>query len=95
MNHEKLRQEGKVAYSLLDKSPKGLTMLTFMAQGFLGAETGVQFRNFVETDYQSLDADTILNKFDKSVGEKIKKLVDGNKIIELGTSDQLCPGQEA
>jgi hypothetical protein len=89
MNHERLRQEKKVKYSLLDKSPEGLTMLTLMAQGFLGTTTGVQFRNFIETDYESLNADTILNKFTKDVGDKIKKLVDGKKIIELGTYNQL------
>ena len=88
-NHEKLHQDGKVAYSLLDKTPKSLTMITLIAQGFLGTTTGVQFRNFVETDYESLNGDTILNKWTKDVAEKVQKLVDGKKIIELGSYNQL------
>jgi hypothetical protein len=89
INHEKLCQDGKVQYSLLDKSPTSLSMLTLIAQGFLGTTTGVQFRNFVETDYESLNGDTILNKWTKDVAEKVKKLVDGKKIIELGSYNQL------
>lgn len=89
MNHEKLHQDGKVNYSLLDKNQQSLSMLTLIAQGFLGTSTGVQFRNFVETDYESLNGDTILNKWTKDVAEKIKKLVDNKKIIELGSYNQL------
>jgi hypothetical protein len=89
INHEKLKQDGKVSYSLLDKTPGSLSMLTLIAQGFLGTTTGVQFRNFVETDYESLNGETILNKWTKEVAEKITKLVDGKKIIELGSYNQL------
>ena len=75
LNHEKLHNEGKKDYSLLDKSAKGLSMLTLFAQGYLGTTTGVAFRNFVETDYESLNGDIILNKMTKETEEKIKKLV--------------------
>ena len=89
INHEKLHQDGKVNYSLLDKNQQSLSMLTLIAQGFLGTSTGVQFRNFIETDYESLNGDTILNKWTKDVAEKVKKLVEGKKIIELGSYNQL------
>lgn len=89
IHHEQLKQDGKVGYSLLDKSPTSLSMLTLIAQGFLGTTTGVQFRNFVETDYESLNGDMILNKWDKTLEQKVKKLVDGKKIIELGSYNQL------
>lgn len=89
LNHEKLNTAGKVKYSLMDKSPQGLTMLTLLAQGFLGTTCGVQFRNFIETDYQSLNGDTILNKWSKTVEDKIKQIVADKKIIELGSYNQL------
>ena len=89
LNHEKLHNEGKKDYSLLDKSAKGLSMLTLFAQGYLGTTTGVAFRNFVETDYESLNGDIILNKMTKETEEKIKKLVTDKKAIELGSYGQL------
>ena len=89
INHEKKYINNKVKFSLFDKSPDSLTMITLIAQGYLGTTTGVQFRNFVETDYQSLNGDTILNKWTKEVAEKIQELVKNKKIIELGSYNQL------
>jgi hypothetical protein len=89
MNHEKNYAANKVKFSLLDKSPDSLTKVTLIAQGYLGTAMGVQFRNFIETDYQSLNGDTILNKWNRDVADKIKKIVDTKKIIELGSYNQL------
>lgn len=89
LSHEALYAAGKVAYNLLDKSTKGLSMLTHIGTGYLGAGAGIAFRNFIETEYASFDADTIINKFTKDVEKKLKKLVDNNKIIELGHYNEL------
>ena len=89
LNHEKNFNEGKVKYSLFSKTPESLTMMTLIGQGYLGTTTGVQWRNFIETDYQSLNGDTIINKWDKDIAAKIKKIIDTKKIIELGSYNQL------
>lgn len=89
INHEKLHKENKVKFSLLDKSPESLSMLTLVAQGYLGTTTGVAFRNFVETDYESLNGDIILNNWSKSVEDKLTGLVQSKRSIELGSYAEL------
>jgi hypothetical protein len=89
INHEKKFNEGKVKYSLFSKTPETLSMMTLIGQGYLGTTTGVQWRNFIETDYQSLNGDTIINKWTKDVAERIQKIIDTKKIIELGSYNQL------
>jgi hypothetical protein len=89
INHETLQKAGKVSYGILDKSPQALSMLTLVAQGWLGTTTGVLFRNFIETDFESLNGDIILNKMDKSIEDKITRLVKDKRAIELGSYNQL------
>ena len=89
LNNEKLHNEAKIPYSLFDKSEQSLSMLTLFAQGYLGTTTGVAYKNWVETDYESLNGDIILNKMTKDTEDKIKKLVEDKKAIELGSYGQL------
>ena len=89
IHHEKLHAAGKVSYSLFDKIPLSLTMLGHFAAGFLGATVDTKFRGFIETNYQTLNGDIILNKWDKGIAEKVKKLVTDKRTIELGSYNQL------
>ena len=89
LNHEQLNKAGKLAYSLFDKSEKGLKMLHLFSQGYLGTTVGQKFRDFIESDYQTLNGDTILNKMDQTVQDRLKKLVTDRKAIELGSYGQL------
>jgi hypothetical protein len=89
IHHEKLHADGKVKYSLFDKTPESLTMLGHFATGFLGVTVGTKFRGFVETNYQTLNGDIILNKWDRSIADRVKKLVTDKRTIELGSYNQL------
>jgi hypothetical protein len=85
LNQEKMVEAGKAKYSLLTKTDESLAMLNMIAQGYLGTTTGTAFRNFVETDYESLNGNTILNEWSQAVEDKLKKLVKDKRTIELGS----------
>lgn len=69
----------------LSKAAQPLNFLTMVAQGFVGHLAAVKFRSFIETDYQALDAATILNKWSDAVEKQINKIVDIGRIPELAT----------
>ena len=93
LNHEELFKAGKrIKYSLFEsKEPnsQSLKMLGFFADGYLGAIAGEAYKIFIQTSYQSLDGDIILNKMDKTIQDKIKKIVKDKRTIELGAYGQL------
>ncbi len=67
-------QAGQFPYEPLAKENAGQILI--FAAGFIGMTASAKFAQFIETEYKSLDADTILNKWDKTVKEQIKSLVD-------------------
>jgi hypothetical protein len=82
---------GKRAEDPLSKSASTLNFLTMVAQGFVGHLAAVKFRSFIETDYQALDAATILNKWSDAVEKQIKDITAKGRIPELATyNDALC-----
>lgn len=75
----------------LSKAAAPLNFLTMVAQGFVGHLAAVKFRSFIETDYQALDAATILNKWSDAVEKQIKDITAKGRIPELATyNDALC-----
>jgi hypothetical protein len=60
-----------------------------LATGFLGSVCAIKFRSFIESDYESLSADVILNKWDKTVASKIQSIVDAGRIPELAAYNDL------
>lgn len=74
---------------LLGKAPEDMSYLIQVAAGFLGSTCAVRFAKFIESDYDSLNADMIINKWDKSVGQKLEAIVKSGRIPELAAYNDL------
>jgi len=86
---EQYYEDGKIDTDPLDKKPENIDWLHQFANGFVGHMAATKFRSFVETDYQSLDARRILNKWDDEVEKHLKSVVKCGKILELGSYNEL------
>ena len=73
----------------LSKEPVPLDLMTLVATGFVGHLAGIKFRSFIETDYQSLDANAILNKMDKTIEDHLKDIIKKGRIPELASYNEL------
>lgn len=80
-NFEKKKDEGGL--DILGRTSKTMDLLYMVAQGHVGNSAATQFKQFVETDYQALNAEIILNKWDKAISKRLKDVVDANRIPEL------------
>jgi hypothetical protein len=74
---------------LKDKSAKSMAYLTQVAAGFLGMTCALKFKGFVESDYESLSAEVILNKWDKDIAKKLEAIVTAGRIPELAAYNDL------
>lgn len=72
-----------------DKASENLAYLTQIAAGFLGTTCAIKFRGFIENDYDSLNADIILNGWDKDIAKRLQKVVDAGRIPELAAYNSL------
>lgn len=87
---EEMRKLGVTDRNLLGKNAESdIPYLLAVSNGYVGELAASQFANFVQTDYQSLNADTILNKWRKEVGDRLKKLAEENGTLELGQYNRL------
>ena len=76
--------------SLLDKSVKGnMNYLVQVATGFLGSTCAVKFMKFIESDYETLNAETILGKWSDEVAQKLQAVVDARRTPELAAYSEL------
>lgn len=82
-------EAGNRKHHPLEKKPKSLDFLEMASAGFVGSLAAAQFRSFIETDYESLDADRIINKFDAEVEAFINKLIKEKRQVELGAYNDL------
>ena len=80
---QKSHKDGVLAFDILDRSQKSMDFLYKVAQGHVGLMAATEFKGFIETDYQSLDANVILNKWDEDVAKRLQAVVDANRIPEL------------
>lgn len=80
-------EEGKCG-DPLGKDPENLNFLTLTAHGYVGVLAGSKFRSFIETDYKALDADAILNRFDKTIESQLKDIVKKGRIPEIGAYNE-------
>jgi flagellar motor switch protein FliG len=78
-------KKGLMAFDILDRSPKSLDFLFKVAHGHVGNQAATEFKGFIETDYQSLDANVILNKWDETIEKRIMDVVNANRIPELSS----------
>lgn len=73
----------------LKKDPEVLTYMTQVAAGFMGSVCSIKWMKFIESDYESMNADIILNHWDKNVEAKIKSIVKAGRIPELAAYNEL------
>ncbi|TRZ48558.1 MAG: hypothetical protein D4S01_10110 [Dehalococcoidia bacterium] len=83
---------GKRDKSPLDKDSKNLGKLVMTAGGFIGDGKGIEFAKFVETDYNSLDGNIILNKWDGKVEAQLKTVVKKGRHPELAAYNESILG---
>ena len=76
----------------LAKDVSNLIYLNQIASGFVGSLAATKFRGFIESDYQALDADTILNKWDAAVAKRMKTVVEKGLIPEIGAYNETLIG---
>lgn len=87
---DEFRKAGYTDKNLLSKNKeKDLPYLLTVANGYVGQIAASQFVEFIRTDYQSLDADTILNKWSETVYNHLNKIITDNGILELGQYNRL------
>lgn len=88
---EKAHEDGEkwANVEILGKTDKSLDFLYKYAQCFVGTMAAREYSNFIRTDYQALDANIILNKWNKTVKDQIQVIVDRKGIPELGHYNEL------
>jgi hypothetical protein len=86
---EKDFEAGNRPMAPLTKNEDAYSFLVLLASGFVGSTAALSFKSFVELDYNALDANTILNKFDKDVKEKLQNIVKIGRIPELAAYNEL------
>lgn len=67
----------------LSKDSKHINWLFLIASGYLSSIAAAQFKSFLETNYQALDAKGILNKWTDDMEEKLLKVVEISRYPEL------------
>ena len=82
-------EKGSIPVHPLNKTPENMALLLLMASGFLGDLAAIDFIRFIESDYEALNADTILNKWSSDTEDRIKKIVDNGSIPELGSYNEV------
>jgi MoxR-like ATPase len=82
-------EAGTRAKEPLSKEATVLDLMTLVATGFVGHLAGIKFRSFIETDYQSLDANAILNKMDETVEGHLRDIIKKGRIPELASYNEL------
>ena len=80
---QKAFKDGLLGFDILARDSKSLDFLFKVAQGHVGHMAATQYKSFIETDYQALDAYVILNKWDEDVEKRLSDVVVANRIPEL------------
>jgi len=82
-------KEGKRKTDPLSKDNEAQDYLILLAGGFVGHIASIKFHAFIKSDYQALDANIILNKFNDDVQTKLQDIVDRGGIPELAAYNDL------
>jgi len=79
---EMLAAKGEVPHPLA-KTKDDLAMLQLRAMTYIDNIAAMQFVSYLETDYQTLNGDIILNKWTKGVEKKVKAIMAAGRYVEL------------
>lgn len=88
---DEFRKQGLTDKNFLGKSMDDLSYLLGVANGYVGEFAAAQFHTFIKTDYQSLNADTILNKWSDTVRSRLQKIAEENGTTELAQYNRIIP----
>ena len=69
--------------TVLSKEDGALEYLQIMGMGYVGPMAAIDFASYVQTDYEVLDGNIILNKWTNEVADKVKVVVEAGRTIEL------------
>jgi hypothetical protein len=79
---EELAAIGEVP-TVLAKDRDSLNYILLMGLGYVGLIAASAFMHYIETDYQTLSGDIILNKWSDDISDKVKGLLDAGNVIEV------------
>jgi hypothetical protein len=82
-------EASKLPEDPLSKQPKAVNWMFQLAGGFVGPTAQAKFKDFLETDYQALDANIIINKMTDEIAEKLEVIVAAGRIPELAAYNEL------
>jgi MoxR-like ATPase len=73
----------------LSKDAQALNWMFLVAGGYVSTIAQAAFKRFLELDYKALDANIILNKWTGEIADRLKGLVDKNRITEIAAYNEL------
>lgn len=89
--HEKLAEAGEIPAPLA-KDRASLDHLLLMALGYVGPLAATEFMRYVESDYETLSGDIILNRWDDNVEKKVKEIVKSGRVVEVSSYCNMIVG---
>lgn len=86
----RLHQTGAWPVDPVSNGDENLNWFYSIALGYVGHLAGTKIMDYVKTEYKALDAEAILEKFDKAVEAHLKAVVEKNGVTEMaGYNEQL------
>jgi len=80
---------GERPFKPLAKNEEAYSELILDAGMFVGLTASTMFKTFIEMDYDALDANIILNKYDDSIEKKLVSIVDAGRTPELAAYNDM------
>jgi len=80
---------GERPFKPLAKNEEAYSELMLDAGMFVGLTASTMFKTFIEMDYDALDANIILNKYDDSIEKKLVSIVDAGRTPELAAYNDM------
>ncbi len=85
---EKDHKDGNRAKPPLAKDAEGIGTLHLMADGYVGNLAGVKFCSFIETDYEALDGNRILNEWCDEIKDRLVAVVKTGRTPEIAAYNE-------
>ena len=86
---DEFREKGLTDRNLLGRTEDDIAYLLAVSAAYVGETAAAQFASFVKTDYQSLGADAILNKWSDEVKNRLIKMAAEDDNFELAQYNKI------
>jgi hypothetical protein len=80
---------GSLPFAPLAKNEEAYSQLILLAGAFVGHMASLAFKTFIEMDYDALDANVILNRFDANIRKKLVSIVEAGRTPELAAYNDM------